>query len=73
MVRGFVLGREGEEAKQFVEFLVLCGKPRTLNLGEREREREREREKQRETELENSRIFVSPAGSVLMVEEKEGP
>jgi hypothetical protein len=35
------LGREGEEAKEFVEFLVLCGKPRTLNLGERERERER--------------------------------
>jgi len=61
------LGREGEEAKEFVEFLVLCGKPRTLNLGERERERERE------TELENSRIFVSPAGSLLMVEEKEGP
>jgi hypothetical protein len=37
------LGREGEEAKEFVEFLVLCGKPRTLNLGERERERERNR------------------------------
>jgi N-methylhydantoinase B/oxoprolinase/acetone carboxylase alpha subunit len=31
------------------------------------------RERERETELENSRIFVSPAGSVLMVEEKEGP
>jgi len=30
-------------------------------------------ERERETELENSRIFVSPAGSVLMVEEKEGP
>jgi hypothetical protein len=32
------LGREGEEAKEFVEFLVLGGKPRTLNLG-RERNR----------------------------------
>jgi hypothetical protein len=42
-VRGFVLGREGEEAKEFVEFLVLCGKPRTLSLGERERERNRAR------------------------------
>lgn len=28
---------------------------------------------ERETELENSGIFVSSAGSVLMVEEKEGP
>jgi hypothetical protein len=33
------LGREGEEAKEFVEFLVLCGKPRTLKLGERGRNR----------------------------------
>lgn len=60
------LGEGGRRSKRICGVSCAWWKTEHIEFGG-------ERERERETELENSRIFVSPAGSVLMVEEKEGP